>query len=96
MNTLFQKIPATEGVRRVAPSEGEKFDIAGAHLTWKAKGEDTGYSFSICVQDLAPGEAVPLHSHASPEAFYVLSGAADFFRWSTTGKTGFAARPAVS
>ena len=27
-----------------------------------------------------PGESVPLHSHASPEAFYVLAGAADFFR----------------
>jgi quercetin dioxygenase-like cupin family protein len=41
---------------------------------------DTGYAFSICEQALAPGEGVPLHSHASAEAFYVLSGAADFFR----------------
>jgi len=80
MNTLFQRIPTTEGVRKVGPGEGEKFDIAGAHLTWKAKGEDTGYAFSICEQTLAPGEGVPLHSHASAEAFYVLSGAADFFR----------------
>lgn len=80
MNTLFQKIPATQGVRKVGPGEGEKFDVAGAHLIWKAKGEDTGYSFSICEQRLAPGEGVPLHSHPSAEAFYVLSGAADFFR----------------
>jgi quercetin dioxygenase-like cupin family protein len=83
MNTNFpnlQSIPATEGVRRVEPSEGEKFDVAGAHLTWKIKAEDTGYAFSICEQTLAPGEGVPLHSHASPEAFYVLSGTADFFR----------------
>ena len=80
MNTLFQRIPATEGIRRIGPNEGEKFDVAGAHLTWKAKGEDTGYAFSICEQHLAPGEGVPLHSHASAEAFYVLSGTADFFR----------------
>jgi quercetin dioxygenase-like cupin family protein len=73
-------IPTTEGVRKVGRGEGEKFDIAGAHLTWKAKGVDTGYAFSICEQTLAPGEGVPLHSHASAEAFYVLAGAADFFR----------------
>ncbi|HSS17517.1 MAG TPA: cupin domain-containing protein [Candidatus Dormibacteraeota bacterium] len=80
MDTFFQSIPATEGVRKVGRGEGEKFDIAGAHLTWKAKGVDTGCAFSICEQTLAPGEGVPLHSHASAEAFYVLAGAADFFR----------------
>ena len=80
MNTNIQNIPATEGVRKVGRGEGEKFDIAGAHLTWKAKGADTGYAFSICEQTLAQGEGVPLHSHASAEAFYVLSGATDFFR----------------
>ena len=80
MNALFQSIPPTEGVRKVAPGEGEKFDIAGAHLTWKVKSEDTGYAFSICEQTLALGEGVPLHSHASAEVFYVLTGATDFFR----------------
>jgi quercetin dioxygenase-like cupin family protein len=80
MNTLFQSIPTTEGVRKVGPGQGERFDIAGAHVTWKVKGEDSGYAFSICEQTLAPGEGVPLHSHASAEAFYILSGAADFFR----------------
>ena len=80
MNKLFQSIPATEGVRKVNRGDGEKFDIAGAHLTWKAKGTHTGFAFSICEQMLAPGEGVPLHSHAAPEVFYVLSGATDFFR----------------
>jgi quercetin dioxygenase-like cupin family protein len=80
MKTLFQSIPTTEGVRKVGRGEEEKFDVAEAHLTWKAKGVDTGYAFSICEQALAPGEGVPLHSHASAEAFYVLANAADFFR----------------
>src|SRR5215467_6333912 len=80
MDTLFHCIPTTEGVLKVGPSKGEKFNIAGAHLTWKAKGENTGYAFSVCEQTLAPGEGVPLHTHPSTEAFYVLSGAADFFR----------------
>jgi chorismate mutase len=34
MNTLFQNIPTTEGVRKVGPGEGEKFDVGGAHLTF--------------------------------------------------------------
>jgi quercetin dioxygenase-like cupin family protein len=80
MNTFFQSIPTTEGVRKVGPGEGEQFNIAGAHLTWKVKGEDSGYAFSICEQTLAPGEGVPLHCHPSAEVFYILSGAADFFR----------------
>ena len=80
MNTSLQSIPATEGVRKVGPDEGERFDVAGAHMTWKVKGQDSGYAFSICEQSLAPGEGVPLHSHSSPEVFYILQGHPDFFR----------------
>ena len=80
MNTNLQSIPTSGGVRKVGPGNGEKFDIAGVHFTWKVRGEDSGYAFSICEQTLAPGEGVPLHGHASAEAFYVLSGAAYFFR----------------
>lgn len=80
MIVALQNIPATEGARKIAPGEGERFDVAGAHLTWKVKGEDSGYAFSVCEQTLPPGEGVPLHSHSSPEAFYVLAGQPDFFR----------------
>ena len=31
MNTALQNIPAAEGVRKVGPGEGERFDVAGAH-----------------------------------------------------------------
>ena len=71
MSVTLENIPASEGVRKVAPGEGERFDVAGAHLTWKVKGEDSGYAFSICEQTLGPGEGVPLHSHSSPEVFYI-------------------------
>jgi len=80
MNTALQNIPATEGVRKVGAGEGESFDVAGAHITPKVKGEDSGYALSVCEQSLAPGEGVPLHSHASPEVFYILEGQPDFFR----------------
>ena len=47
MSVALENIPASEGVRKVAPGGGERFDVAGAQLTWKAKGEDSGYAFSI-------------------------------------------------
>ncbi len=53
----FQNILVTEGVRKVERGEGEKLNIAGAHLMWRAKSEDTGYAFSICEQRLAPAKA---------------------------------------
>jgi quercetin dioxygenase-like cupin family protein len=85
MNDVLQRIPAVEGVRKVSRGEGEKFNIAGAHLTWKVKAEDSAYSFSVNEMTLAPGEGVPVHSHTSAESFYVVSGTADFFRV-TSGK----------
>lgn len=70
MSVVLRNIRATEGARKVAPAEGERFDVAGAHLTWEVKGEDSGYAFSVCEQTVAPEEGVPLHSHSFPEAFY--------------------------
>jgi quercetin dioxygenase-like cupin family protein len=80
MNELLQKIPAVEGVRKIGVGEGEKFDVAGAHLVWKVKAEDSAYSFSVNELTLAPGESVPVHSHTSAECFYVLAGEVHFFR----------------
>jgi len=80
MNTSLQSIPAIEGVRKVGPDEGELFDVAGAYIIWKVKSEDSGYAFYACELSLGPGEGVPLHSHSSPEVFYILQGQPDFFR----------------
>lgn len=80
MSHLLQTIPTSECARKVEPGDGQRFDVAGAHLTWKVRGEDTGYAFSVCEQDLAPGEGVPLHSHPYAEVFYILDGPVDFFR----------------
>src|SRR5215467_3541485 len=81
MLMTVQSIPAPEGVRKVAPHEGERFNIAGAHLIWKVNSADSGYAFSVCEQALTSGEGVPLHSHPSPEAFYVIEGQVDFLRF---------------
>jgi quercetin dioxygenase-like cupin family protein len=80
MRSVLQSIPAVEGVRKIGRNEGEKFDIAGAHLLWKVKAHDSAFAFSVNEMTLAPGEGVPVHSHTSAESFYVLEGSADFFR----------------
>ena len=80
------QIPFGSGLRKVERDEGEKFDVAGARFTWKVKGEDTGYAFSIYEQELEPGEGVPLHCHAYGEVFYALSGCIDFLRVTGAGE----------
>jgi quercetin dioxygenase-like cupin family protein len=80
MHPVLQHIPATEGVRKIGRGEGESFDVAGAHLTWKVRAGDSAFQFSVYEMKLAPGEGVPVHSHSSAESFYVLDGTADFYR----------------
>lgn len=58
--------------------EGRTFDVAGAHLVWKARAEETSRSFCFFEQTLFPGEQVPSHRHSYTEAFYVLAGALSF------------------
>jgi quercetin dioxygenase-like cupin family protein len=58
----------------VHDGEGKRFDVLGAHLVWKARGEDTDGTFTVAVQTLAPAEQIPPHKHQYPEVFYVTSG----------------------
>jgi hypothetical protein len=69
MSNNVRQIPLGSGLRKVERSDGEAFDVAGVRFTWKVKGEDTGYAFSIYEQKLEPGEGVPLHCHAYGEVF---------------------------
>ena len=80
MSDVLKMVPAAEGVRKVGRGEGEQFDVAGAHLTWKVKAEDSAFAFSINEMILGPDEGVPAHSHISAESFYVLEGSVEFFR----------------
>jgi quercetin dioxygenase-like cupin family protein len=86
MNNDFLRIPLGRSLRKIGPDEGELFDVAGARFAWKAKGEDTGYAFSMYEQVLKPGEGIPLHCHAYGEVFYVLSGTVDFMRVTNDGE----------
>ena len=76
----MQTIAASNGVKKVGPREGRTIQIGNARLTWKATGEDTGYTTSLYEMDLNPGTGIPLHSHPYAEVFYVISGHTDFLR----------------
>jgi quercetin dioxygenase-like cupin family protein len=64
--------------RVVRGAEGEKFNVLGAHLVWKARGNDTEGTFTVAVQTLLPGEVIPKHKHQYPEVFYIVSGEVEF------------------
>jgi quercetin dioxygenase-like cupin family protein len=86
MTNNLHRIPLGRGLRKVDRNEGEIFDVADVRFTWKAKGEDTAYAFSIYHQELEPGKGTPLHCHANSEVFYVLSGNIDFLRVTDAGE----------
>jgi quercetin dioxygenase-like cupin family protein len=82
----MKTIAASNGVKKVGPKEGRTIQIGDARLTWKATGEDTGYSTSLYEMDLAPGIGIPVHSHPYAEVFYVVSGHTDFLQFDEAGQ----------
>jgi quercetin dioxygenase-like cupin family protein len=62
----------------VRAAEGKRFDVLGAHLVWKARGEDTGDAFTVAVQTLSTQETIPRHQHRYAEVFYIMSGELEF------------------
>ena len=63
----MKTIAASYGVKKVGQNEGRTIQIGNARLTWKATGEDTGYTTSLYVMDLNPGVGIPVHGHPYAE-----------------------------
>jgi quercetin dioxygenase-like cupin family protein len=79
MKEILNVIPAPEGVRAIKQGEGEPFDLGPVHFRWKVRGEDSAHTYTMFELNLAPRGGVDLHSHSTPETFYVLDGEATFF-----------------
>ena len=79
MKNILNVIPAQEGVRAIKQDEGKPFDLGPVHFRWKVRGEDSAYAYTMFELNLSPGGGVDLHSHPSPETFYVLEGEVTFF-----------------
>jgi oxalate decarboxylase/phosphoglucose isomerase-like protein (cupin superfamily) len=82
----MKTIGASGGVKKVGQKEGRTIQIGNARLTWKATGEDTGYTTTLYVMDLNAGVGIPVHSHPYAEIYYVISGHTDFLRFDEEGK----------
>jgi quercetin dioxygenase-like cupin family protein len=82
----LKTIAASNGVKKVGPGEGLTQEAAGTRLTWKARGQDTGYATSIYEMELPSGKGIPIHSHPYAEVFYVISGHTDFLRVNENGE----------
>jgi quercetin dioxygenase-like cupin family protein len=83
---VLKLIAASNGVKKLGPKEGRTKQVGGVRLTWKATGEDTGYSTSLYEMDLPPGKGIPLHSHPYAEVFYIVAGNTDFLRVNENGQ----------
>jgi quercetin dioxygenase-like cupin family protein len=72
-------------VQKLGAEEGDITQIGTLRLTWKARGEKTGFQFGIYEMELPPGAAIPPHKHPFAEFFYVLEGHINFGRLNTQG-----------
>jgi len=77
--TRWQEL-TDHNVQKLGTEEGDITQIGTLRLTWKARGEKTGFQFGVYESELPPGAAIPLHKHPFAEFFYVLEGTIQFGR----------------
>jgi quercetin dioxygenase-like cupin family protein len=72
-------------VQKLGTEEGDITQIGTLRLTWKPRGEKTGFQFGVYESELPPGAVIPLHKHPFAEFFYVLDGTISFGRVNREG-----------
>ena len=80
MKDVLNVIPAQGG--RPCNQAGRRKTIRPRPGSFQVEstGEDSAHTYTMFELNLAPGGGVDLHSHPSPETFYVLEGEVTFFR----------------
>ena len=71
------KVMPLPAVQKLGVGEGEVVHPFDLSFTWKVKGADTGFLFSVYEMTIKPGGAIPIHVHPFAEFFYVLQGTLD-------------------
>ena len=79
------EITSGHNVTKLRRGEGPTVQVGTVGLTWKVRGEDTGFQFAVYEMDLAPDRGIPLHKHPYAEFFYVIEGRVDFGRLGADG-----------
>jgi quercetin dioxygenase-like cupin family protein len=82
--TRWQEL-TDHNVQKLGTEEGDITQIGALRLTWKARGEKTGFQFGVCESELPPAAGSPLHKHPFAEFFYVLEGSIGFGRLNAEG-----------
>jgi quercetin dioxygenase-like cupin family protein len=72
-------------VQKLGTEEGDITQIGTLRVTWKARGEKTGFQFGVYESELPPSAGTPLHKHPFAEFFYVLEGSISFGRLNAEG-----------
>ena len=54
-------------VQKLGTEEGDITQIGTLRLTWKARGEKTGFQFGVYECELPPSAGIPLHKHPFAE-----------------------------
>lgn len=64
----------------ICASEQPMFSVVGTLLQFVSTPEQNGANLSVMRGGIPAGAVVPLHSHASPEIFYLMEGTLDVFQ----------------
>jgi len=64
----------------VHASEQPTYAVVGTLLQFVSTPEQNGGNLSVMRGGIPPRTIIPLHSHASPEVFYVLEGVMEVFQ----------------
>jgi quercetin dioxygenase-like cupin family protein len=65
----------------IIPASGQPmFSVVGTLLQFVSTPEQNGANLSVMRGGIPAGAVVPLHSHASPEIFYLTEGTLDVFQ----------------
>lgn len=72
--------------RLINTKDEPTFNILGPDVQFLIEPEESAGAFGIVRGVVAPGIAVPLHSHADPEVMFVLDGVLEFLQHD--GKSG--------
>jgi quercetin dioxygenase-like cupin family protein len=72
--------------RLINPENEPTFNVLGPDVQFLVDPPETAGAFGLIRGIVAPGVAIPLHSHADPEVMVVLDGALEFLQY--TGRAG--------
>lgn len=78
----------SEGLRHVPAGGGDAVRVIADTVTFKGRLDGAADRLAVAEVEIPPGAGTPLHSHASPEVFRVLSGELEFSTLDGDGQPG--------